>query len=100
MKIKTKLKILRWVEKLIKWNRYDGMYPIITKKEIQIQTVSVCHFYSNREIKMISRSQIDFALKLKLFDELDNIKIIEYAQTPDELRDGIIVTAKLKVILP
>ena len=100
MKFKTKLKILHWVEKLIKWNPVDGMRLIITQEKRTIQIARVSHIIPQKEINMIGEDQIKFSLNLPLIDELMTNNAIEYTEEVDLQTGDVKKTATLKFIMP
>jgi len=99
MKIETKLKILHWVEKLIKWNPTDGMRLIITQEKRTIQIARVCHIIPKREINMISEEQVQFASGMAILSEIEKEKVIQFTREKvDEEHTNVI--AKLKIVMP
>jgi hypothetical protein len=102
MKIETKLKILHWVEKLLRWRATDDMYPIIIKEERQIQLVRADQLIPEKELLMISEDQLKFSIGLELLTELQKTPVIKYTMEKDDVpySEDVHYKAELKYILP
>lgn len=100
MKTKIRLKILKWVCKLL---RYDSTKDIPLRIEVEyarVKLVKSSHMYSNRELLMIGDDQLKYAHQLSLMSELEKIGAIEYSKLYDEMRAHTTSYAELLIILP
>ncbi len=107
MKDETKYKILRWVEKLLKWNPTDGVYPIIEKKKRDIQLIRHQHIYNQDEWDHMERhNYLEAFIKRAAAQEMakvlasDEVNAIKIEFEPNDTMSGIKVTSKLEYLLP
>lgn len=92
MKIQTKAKILKWVNRLLKDAETMRKMNLIHIEECKLKHVRVQHCYPNKELQMLDPAQIEFALRMQLVDHLFENKLITYGMTPDPRYDTTIVS--------
>jgi hypothetical protein len=92
MKIQTKAKILKWVNRLLKYDETMRKMNLIHIEECKLKHVRAQHCYQNKELQMLDPAQIEFALRMQLVDYLFENKLIKYVMTPDPRYDNTIVS--------
>jgi len=99
MKVETKLKIIRWVKRLLNYEETNKP-PFIIKETRQIQIVRAVQILPEIELKLIDEEQLKFAIGLELLSELQKTPAIKYTIEKDSNPDKVRHIAELKYILP
>jgi hypothetical protein len=101
MKYETKYKIIRFVEKLLKWNPTSKM-PFIVEKTRKIEIIRYRHVYRADELKwMKSHNSLELAIAQHLMFALKDAHAIRIIEEPDFTDKGnVVVTAELNFLMP
>jgi hypothetical protein len=94
----TKLKIIQFIRKLLKYNEPIRLYTV---EKRTIQKVRFERIYPEEELFFLNKhGALKPIIILGLMDALKDTNAIEITQEEDVFHQGILVTAELKYILP
>jgi len=99
MKHETKMKIIRWVKKLLKYDecKYQRFISIETRK---VQIMISQRMISDHDLEIMSEEQERFASNRYLIDELESRGFIKHSRQSVSGCAFTLVKSELKVILP
>lgn len=100
MKLATKLKILKFVKKVLKYYESKELPPLIEIERFRIRKVATEHMYSDREVMMISEDQIHYALNTAIIEELVKNNLVKYSKFHSNFDAHVRIRAEVYIILP
>lgn len=97
MKLTTKAKILKWVNRLLRYDETMRKMNLIHIEVSKLKDVRVQHNYSNKELQNLNNDQIELDLRMQLVNYLFQNKILKYKKTADTRSDTTVVYTDLHI---
>jgi len=102
MKYKTKLKLIRWFKKLIRFDETKQTSHFAKINKYAIKTIVHNQVYSQKDINVLALDQLKYHSNLNLISELDKMNLIKYEKIkyPYSVKNEEVFRATLTVIVP
>jgi hypothetical protein len=100
MKLKTKLKVLHWVKKLLWYNETKEPVPFLEIETKRITVLKYEQLFSEKDLLMIDKEQLKFVFMRALVNHLTDVEAIKYTREPSMSDAHIRITGKILIILP